>query len=340
MAHKLYAGKELTDENASSIDIPRKAVDNKLPPPEELKPYFPDPELIKAVNIALLLNRPLLVMGEPGCGKSLLAKDIAFMWYGKDMYLLDKYFEWNIKSTSKAREGLYEMDYLRRLHDSNVGGGLPDIGSYIQYGQLANAMKYSGPEAKAVLLIDEIDKADIDFSNDMLNELERNSFTIVETKKTEVYGEKPFIVITSNSEKDLSDAFLRRCVFHYIDLFSPKKLATQEPVNWLKKIILARYYRSQDPDEKIIQSAIDTFITLRKKMNADPLTYRKAISTSEFLDWFQMLKTCKDDPDVSEKSSLDKDFGEWLIDPQKKLPFGNALFKTTKSLMDFTTATG
>jgi MoxR-like ATPase len=336
MAHKPYTGKTLNDKKAKPVDIPRKIVGDKKEPDDELQPYFPDPELVKAVNIALLLRRPLLVMGEPGCGKSLLAKDIAYMWYDKEMYQKDKYFEWNVKSTSKAREGLYEMDHLRRLRDSNRPGDTDDIKEYIIYGELANAMKSSIPGEKSVLLIDEIDKADIDFSNDLLNELERNAFTVLETKATEVYLEKPFIIITSNSEKDLSDAFLRRCVFHYIDLFSAKKLTTEEPSKWLKQIVQARHYNSKETDDPIIKKAIDTFLDLRKRMNIDSLTYRKSVSTSEFLDWFALLKQCKDDPAVAEASSLNDDFNSWMNKTDSKLPFGNALFKTTKSFMDLT----
>lgn len=220
MMHKPYLGKSENDESVKPVKLPTKITRGKAVSFELMQPYFPDPDLVRAVNVALLINRPLLVMGEPGCGKSLLAKDIAWCWYGDQMLVNNKYFEWPIKSTSKAREGLYEFDYLGRLRDANAKSTKADNPEhYVRYGQLANAMRASTAGEKSVLLIDEIDKADIDFSNDLLNELEQNSFTIVETGKIETSSHKPFIVITSNSEKDLSDAFLRRCVFHYIDLF-------------------------------------------------------------------------------------------------------------------------
>lgn len=344
MTHRPYTTKELTDESAKPVEVPRK-IERKIIY-ETLQPYFPDPELVKAVNIALLLDRPLLVMGEPGCGKSLLANDVAFTWYKKQMYTLNKYFVWNIKSTSKAREGLYEIDHLQRLRDANMRLKKIDTwDNYIKYGPLDQAMLNSTTAGKAVLLIDEIDKADIDFSNDLLNELERNSYIISEIKKTKIYPEKPFVVITSNSEKDLSDAFLRRCVFHFIDLFSNDKLKTKEPFDWLKRIITARYYSggkketdiintARKKDEAMIDMAIEAFIAVRKKMNADMLTYRKTVSTSEFLDWFSVLKKCKDNPSLAGSMSLNNEFTAWLNKTSGPLPFGNALFKTTRSLLD------
>ena len=346
MPHKYYTGKESGSPGDQPVKIPRQPVEGKEQPPEELQPYFPDPELVRAVNIALLLDRPLLVMGEPGCGKSLLAKDIAWCWYGKEMYTKDKYFAWNIKSTSKAKEGLYEFDYLRRLYDANSAKGNADdkqedagrAANYVIDGPLAKAMRASSKDEKAILLIDEIDKADIDFSNDLLNELEQNSYTIAETMQQKSFTEKPFIVITSNSEKDLSDAFLRRCVFHYIELFSNDKLKTNELRDWLKKIIEARYYKGRPTENPMIKKAIDTFIRLRSQMNGEMLIYRKTVSTSEFLDWFSVLKKCFENTSLASDMQLDAELQDWLTKPDSPLSFGNALFKT-KSLLDLKTAT-
>ena len=337
MASQSYTGESLKER---PVEIQKTQKDGTVIT-EILQPYFPDPELVKTVNIALLLNRPLLVMGEPGCGKSLLAKAIAYEWYDKHMYQANMYYEWNIKSTSKAIEGLYEFDHLRRLRDTTYDKDkVDDIKSYIEEGPLALAMERSNETQKAVLLIDEIDKADIDFSNDLLNELERNSYQITESKETKSFPYRPFIIITSNSEKDLSDAFLRRCIFHYIDLFSKEKLETEEPKNWLRRIVQARYYNTEayEPDAEMITMAINTFVTLRQRMNADTLTYRKTVSTSEFLDWFSILKRCYHNGLLEGVSPLSNDFKEWLNKTNGKVPFGNALFKTTKSLMDLSTA--
>lgn len=337
MTYKAYLDKSEGDAGTTPVEIPLKVNSRKkVISSALLQPYFPDLELVRAVNVALLINRPLLVMGEPGCGKSLLAKDIAYCWYGDQMFLKNKYFEWPVKSTSKAREGLYEFDHLGRLYAANTKAAIAqDPANFVRYGQLANAMKASEDGEKAVLLIDEIDKADIDFSNDLLNELEQNAFTVTETKQTISSPHKPFIVITSNSEKDLSDAFLRRCVFHYIDLFSTKKIETNEPKDWLKRIIKARYYNGTVSDDQMIDKAIEAFINFRKRMNSDMLSYRKTISTSEFLDWFSVLKQCSEGNGTT---TLKNDLKIWMnAKDHTRIPFGNALFKTTKSLLDLQT---
>lgn len=307
---------------------------------ETLQPYFADDELQKAVNLALLLKRPLLIMGEPGCGKSLLAKAVAYEWYGEEMYSKNKYFEWNVKSTSKAREGLYDFDHLLRLRDANAkvrGVNAADKKQYRRFGPMAEAMRNSTGEEKSVLLVDEIDKADIDFSNDLLNEIDRNEFYVPETGERVSFSQddRPFIIITSNGEKDLSDAFLRRCIFHYIDLFSPSKIGSDKTTKWLTEIIRARFSSgTKKVDDPLVDRAIKTFLNLRKKMSDGSGSFRKMVSTSEFIDWFEALNG------YSQREGLagDKELEQWLkgeAGSTVPLPFGNLLLKTTTSLLNF-----
>lgn len=256
--------------------------------------YVASKELIDAVNIAIQLEKPLIIRGEPGTGKTMLAKSIADS-------LNMPFFVWHIKSTTKAKDGLYFYDTVQRLNDARFHDrDISDIRQYIKFGKLAEA--FMSPK-KAVLLIDEIDKADIEFPNDLLNELDEMSFYIPETKETIVAKNRPVVIITSNSEKDLPDAFLRRCVFHYI-AFPDYEL--------MKKIINVHFPEIHD---KLLKKALDIFYEIRK---CDDL--RKKPSTSELLDWIKILIISAYD---IEKLSL------------KDIPYIGALIKKEQDLEQF-----
>jgi MoxR-like ATPase len=225
--------------------------------------YVATPDLKLAVNAALVLTRPLLVKGEPGTGKTLLAEEIARA-LGRPLY------QWHVKSTTKAQQGLYEYDAVSRLRDSQLGDGrVADISNYIKHGVLWDAFDSESP---AVVLIDEIDKADIEFPNDLLRELDRMEFHVYETQQTIVARHRPLVVITSNNEKELPDAFLRRCFFHYIR-FPDRDTMTQ--------IVDVHY-----PGLKraLLQEALEVFFALR-----DVPGLKKKPSTSELLDWLKLL---------------------------------------------------
>jgi MoxR-like ATPase len=225
--------------------------------------YVASKELIDAVNIAIHLEKPLIIRGEPGTGKTMLAKSIA-----ESLNL--PFIVWNIKSTTKAKDGLYFYDTVQRLNDARFHDrDISNIRQYIKFGKLAEAFM---SEKKAVLLIDEIDKADIEFPNDLLNELDEMSFYIPELNETIIAKSRPIVIITSNSEKDLPDAFLRRCVFHYI-AFPDYEL--------MKKIINVHF---PGIHEKLLTKALDIFYEIRK---IDEL--RKRPSTSELIDWIKIL---------------------------------------------------
>jgi len=352
MAVKKYAPLQFAGEKQKeNIDVPRGTKT------ETLYNYIPDPELVKAVNLALILEMPLLVMGEPGCGKSLLAKAIAYDLYEENMY--DYYREWHIKSNSKAQEGLYEFDYVRRLRDATVTTKDPkdaininNVDRYINLGAMGEAFQISRTnEGRAILLIDEIDKADIDFPNDLLNELDRMEFEIKEKRieqqeKEEKPAEepkeaglpvnvkaafRPIVVITSNSEKDLPDAFLRRCIFHYIEPLSDKKL---------KEIVIGRFYENKEATDPLIDKSIKLFVKLREAIKNELLSVGKNVSTSEFLNWFQALKhydRIVSNKDEAEKPPL-KDLIDDLakLDPEKlQIPFKNILLKNINSVIRF-----
>ncbi len=229
------------------------------------KEYVISEPLKNAVNVAIALGKPLLIRGEPGTGKTKLAHSIA-------RGLSKKLLTWNIKSTSKAQEGLYVYDTVQRLNDSRFGDrDVSDIKNYIKLGKLGQA--FTAPE-QVVLLIDEIDKADIEFPNDLLNELDEMSFYIPETEETITAKQRPITVITSNAEKELPDAFLRRCIFHYIEF----------PDTALMEEIIRVHF--PDIKDNLLKETIKVFYNLRAIDG-----FRKKPSTSELLDWIQALNT-------------------------------------------------
>jgi len=225
--------------------------------------YVATDDLKMAVNAALALQRPLLIKGEPGTGKTMLAEEVAAS-LGRPL------LQWHIKSTTKAHQGLYEYDAVSRLRDSQLGDEkVRDIGNYIVKGILWQAFESAQP---AVVLIDEIDKADIEFPNDLLRELDRMEFHVYETRQTIQARHRPLIIITSNNEKDLPDAFLRRCFFHYINFPTPETM---------REIVSVHY---PDLREEVLRAALDTFFALREAPGL-----KKKPSTSEFLDWLRLL---------------------------------------------------
>lgn len=262
-----------------------------------LAPYLADEALVEAVNLAIYLERPLLLKGEPGCGKTQLAWAVKYE-LGLPLE------EWYIKSTSRAREGLYTYDAVGRLRDAQLANQnidpeavhrAKDPAQYVQFGPLGEAFR---SDQRTIVLIDEIDKADIDFPNDLLLELEERRFKIQETGTVIKAQHSPIVFITSNDEKDLPDAFLRRCLFHYVEFPTPERL-TQ---------IIQRAYPDAAPE--LVERAIARFMELRNLMRDEA---GKKVSTSELLDWFRVLQTFPTD--------------EALAQLDKKLPFRGVLLK-------------
>ena len=225
--------------------------------------YIATEELQMAVNAAVTLERPLLIKGEPGTGKTMLAEEVA---KSLEMPIIS----WNIKSTTKAQQGLYEYDAVSRLRDSQLGDDrVHDIRNYIEKGKLWEAFE---ADSKVVLLIDEIDKADIEFPNDLLHELDRMSFDVYETGQRIEASQRPVVIITSNNEKELPDAFLRRCFFHYIRF---------PDADTLTQIVRAHFPSLQ---QQLLTTALEVFFELRQLSQL-----KKKPSTSELLDWLKLL---------------------------------------------------
>lgn len=228
------------------------------------KEYVASEELMAAVNVAIALKKPLLIKGEPGTGKTMLAEAIAKS-LDKELII------WNIKSTTKAQDGLYMYDTIQRLYDGQFGEeGVDDIAHYIKLGKLGEAFT---SEKQVILLIDEIDKADLEFPNDLLWELDQMEFYIHETKETVKAKQRPIVIITSNAEKELPDAFLRRCIFHYID-FPDEAL--------MEEIVKVHY---PDVEDNLLKNAMDVFYAIRTIKDI-----RKKPSTSELIDWINALQ--------------------------------------------------
>ena len=245
--------------------------------------YISTEDLSMAVNASVALERPLLIKGEPGTGKTMLAEEVA-------QALKMPLIEWHIKSTTKAKQGLYEYDAVTRLRDSQLGDErVKDISNYIEKGKLWEAFS---AEEKVVLLVDEIDKADIEFPNDLLQELDRMEFFVYETKETIKAINRPIVIITSNNEKELPDAFLRRCFFHYINF--PDRETMQQ-------IVSVHHPKIK---KKLVKDALDIFFDVRKVPGL-----KKKPSTSELIDWLKLLMA----DDIPDEILKDRD-------PTKAIP--------------------
>ena len=261
---------------------------------EGTQDYVSTDDLTLAVNAAVTLQRPLLVKGEPGTGKTRLAQEVA-------QALGMPYFEWHVKSTTKAQQGLYEYDAVSRLRDSQLGDSkVKDIANYIVKGKLWECFE---SDVRPLLLIDEIDKADIEFPNDLLRELDQMEFYVYETKQLIKAKNRPVIIITSNNEKELPDAFLRRCFFHYIRF--PDK-------DTMQKIVDVHH---PDIKKNLLKEAMEAFFGLRELPGL-----KKKPSTSELLDWLKLLMAEDIDPatlrETSVKKSLPPLYGALLKNEQ------------------------
>ena len=247
---------------------------------EGTEKYIATEDLRVAVNAALTLERPLLIKGEPGTGKTVLAEEVSAA-------LGMRLITWHIKSTTKAQQGLYEYDAITRLRDSQLGDErVKDVKNYINKGKLWEAFEQ---DERVVLLIDEIDKADIEFPNDLLQELDRMEFFVYETGETIKAAKRPLVIITSNNEKELPDAFLRRCFFHYIAF---------PDADTMQQIVNVHY---PDIKERLVKNALGSFYEVR-----DVPGLKKKPSTSELLDWLKLLMNEDIDPETLRENDAGK----------------------------------
>lgn len=270
--------------------------------------YVATEDLALAVNASITLERPLLIKGEPGTGKTMLAEEVAKS-LGKSL------ISWHVKSTTKAQQGLYEYDAVSRLRDSQLGDArVEDINNYIKRGVLWDAFV---AEKKPVLLIDEVDKADIEFPNDLLLELDTMEFYVYETKKNIVAKERPIVIITSNNEKDLPDAFLRRCFFHYI------RFPDEET---MKSIIEVHFPKIK---QKLVNTALKSFFEVREVPGI-----KKKPSTSELLDWIKLLLAEDISPEIlrqkNSKNALPPLYGALLKNEADVHMFERLAFMTRR----------
>ena len=269
--------------------------------------YVATEDLMTAVNAAIALQRPLLIKGEPGTGKTLLAMEVAES-------LGMPFFEWHIKSTTKANHGLYEYDAVSRLRDSQLGDDrVHDIRNYIKRGMLWEAFASEKP---AVLLIDEIDKADIEFPNDLLRELDRMEFYVYETRELIKSRHRPIVFITSNNEKELPDAFLRRCFFHYIRF---------PDAETMEQIVHVHF---PDIKKRLLKEALEVFFAIREVNGV-----KKKPSTSELLDWIKLLLAEDIDPETLREDSakaIPKLYGALLKNEQDVHMFERLAFMSRR----------
>ncbi|NCS12178.1 MAG: MoxR family ATPase [Microcystis aeruginosa G13-09] len=297
---------------------------------QKIYPYDAGDELIEVVNLAIELGMPLLLEGEPGCGKSRLAHALVYEFNYRQENNPIKYYEWTVQSTSKAEDSLYQYDYIGRLQAAQISGILSPKGTeessseqknpaiskdWVDLQALGKAFKQSrDEEEQSVVLIDEIDKADRDFPNDLLLAIESRRFFIKETRDLIPANEQafPLIIITSNQEKNLPNAFLRRCIYHYIELPNQERL---------RKILTERF---TDAEQDVIIKAVDRFQEVRTSQDETKSEGEKKVSTSELIAWFKSLLKYKPEEIIAK---LNED----------KLPHASILLKSRTDLQDYGT---